>query len=31
VGGLIILTYIVMASLFSLEKRSQYTSVIGMI
>lgn len=30
-GGLIILTYVVMASLFSLEKRSQYTSVIGMI
>lgn len=30
-GGLIILTYVVMASLFSLEQRSQYTSVIGMI
>jgi MFS family permease len=30
-GGLIILTYIVMAHLFSLEQRSQYTSLIGII
>ncbi|RDI78683.1 hypothetical protein Vi05172_g11253 [Venturia inaequalis] len=30
-GGLIILTYVVMASLFNLEQRSQYTSVIGMV
>jgi MFS family permease len=30
-GGLIILTYVIMAHLFTLQERSKYTSIIGLI